>query len=67
METFGKVVRIGFKMFAGFAAGYFVHRMINDKAEELIDEGGAANAFLIGAGEAAVVASVASLAFYIAE
>ena len=66
MEKFEKIVVIGFKVFSAVAAGYFVHRMVKDKADELIENGGVANAFMIGAGEGAVVTTAATLAFYIA-
>lgn len=66
MDKFAKVVGIGMQLVVAACAGYFVHRMVNDKAEELAQEGNALNAFAIGAGEAAVVASAATLAYHIA-
>jgi hypothetical protein len=65
MDKFGKIVGVGFKIFAAFAAGYFVHRMVDDKANELVQDGGVVNAMLIGAGEGAVIAAASILAYHI--
>ena len=65
MDKFGKIVGIGFKLFAAVAAGYFVHRMVDDRAQELIDDGGVVNAVMVGAGEGAVIVAASTLAYYI--
>ncbi|MDD3288410.1 MAG: hypothetical protein PHX43_05325 [Alphaproteobacteria bacterium] len=65
MDNFEKIVKVGFKVFAAFAAGYFVHRMVHEPAKELTENGGTANALLIGAGEGAIITSVATLAYHI--
>lgn len=66
MDKFAKVVGIGMQLVVAACAGYFVYKCVNDKAQELVDEGGVVNAIAVGAGEAAVVASAATLAYYIA-
>jgi len=65
METFGKIVTVGFKVFAAFAAGYFVRQMVHEPAESLVEKGGVPNAFLVGVGEGAVIISAATLAYHI--
>lgn len=64
MDKFAKVVLIGFKIFSGIAAGYFVYKAVNEKADELAQDGGMLNAFMIGAGETAVVTAAGALAYY---
>lgn len=66
METFGKIVTVGFKIFAAVSAGYFVHRMVHEPAQNLVDDGGVVNTLLIGAGEGAVIVAASKLAYHIA-
>lgn len=66
MEKFSNVLSLGMKVIVAISAGWFVHRMLEDKADELIQDGGMINAFAIGCGETAIVLTAATLAFHIA-
>lgn len=47
-------IMIGYKLFAGVSAGYFVMKATDKKAEEMIEDGGIVNAFVVGAGQGAL-------------
>ena len=66
MEKFGKVVLLGFKIFSGIAAAYFVRQIVEEKAQELVEDGNALNAVMIYAGEGTLLAAVFTLGFEIA-
>lgn len=53
-----EILKVGFSWIYGIAAGYFVHRALNGKAEELIIDGGIANAGAIGFGHGAITTGV---------
>lgn len=61
-----KMVATGFKFLMGFSAGYFVYKLTEDKASELVQEGGVTNAFLIGAGQSMVAGVAYKLATILA-
>lgn len=46
------------KMFVAGAAGYTTNKLLDKKADELIQEGGVLNAFLMGAGQMAISIAV---------
>ena len=58
METF----RTMYKLFAGIAVGYTVHRLLEDKANELVEDGGIVNAFAIGAGQMGIAMTAGHVA-----
>lgn len=41
-------------IFTGISAGYYVYKATNEKADELVCNGGVVNAFFIGAGQMAL-------------
>lgn len=49
----------GYSLLVGVCAGYFTHKAMEDKASELVQEGGLLNAFLIGAGVGSITVTVA--------
>ena len=58
METF----KIMYKLFAGVTVFYTVHQLLEDKANELVDEGGIVNAFAVGAGQAGISMAAGTIA-----
>jgi len=64
MKNAANAIRIGFKILAGVSAGYFVLKATDKKADELLDDGGMVNAFVIGAGQGALATVVGTLAYY---
>ena len=65
METKAlSAVRIGIKLIAGISAGYFVHKAIDKKANEMLEDGGMVNAFVVGAGQSALSITAGTLAFW---
>ena len=65
MDKVFNTIRIGFKIAAGVAAGYFVMKATDEKAEELIQEHGIINAFVIGAGQGALASAAATVVFFL--
>ena len=64
----GKVLdtmRIGFKVASGMAVGYFVIKATEAKAQELVVDGGIANAFVIGCGQGALASAAALMTYYL--
>lgn len=49
----------GYSLLVGVCAGYLTKKVLDKKTEELVEEGGYVNAFLIGAGIGSVVVTVA--------
>lgn len=49
---------LGYKMFVAGSAAYTTNKLLDKKTDELIQEGGALNAFLIGAGQMAISIAV---------
>lgn len=58
-------IHIGLKLLAGISAGYFVHKLTDEKANDFIQKGGALNAFTIGAGQGALDVVAFTLAYTI--
>ena len=63
-KVFG-TMRIGFKVASGVAAGYFVMKATEEKAQELVVDGGIANAFVIGFGQGALASAAALMTYYL--
>ena len=51
-------IRLGYKMFVAGSAGYTTYKLLDKKADELVQEGGVLNAFIIGAGQMAISIAV---------
>ena len=49
---------LGYKMFVASSAAYTTHKLLDKKADELVQEGGGLNAFIIGAGQMAISIAV---------
>lgn len=58
-------IEIAYKLLAGVSAGYFVMKATEKKADDLLDDGGIANAFVIGAGQAAISLATGALVYYV--
>ena len=58
-------IRIGAKLAAGITAGYFVLKATDKKADELVEDGGIVNAFVVGAGQAAISLATVALVYYV--
>ena len=56
---------IGYKLLAGVSAGYFVMKATEEKADDLLDDGGMVNVFVIGAGQAAISLATGALVYYV--
>lgn len=57
------VVQLGCKAMLGMAAGYFAYRALEEKAEELLEDGGVVNAIAIGVGHVALSSAAGAIAF----
>ena len=64
MKKTVKVIVIGYKLLAGIAAGYFVLKATDKKADELVDDGGMVNAAVIGVGQGALAVVAGTLTYY---
>lgn len=53
-----KKVRIVYKWWVGISSGYVAYKLLSKKTDELVPDGGALNAFTLGAGEAGVSMAV---------
>lgn len=63
MNTNVKIaIRLGVKIFTGISTGYFVLKLTEKRADELIQEGGAINALAIGTGQGALASVLGILA-----
>lgn len=58
METF----RVIYKVLAGVAVGYTVHKLLEDKSNKLVHDGGGLNAFTVGAGQMGISMTVGCIA-----
>ena len=58
-------IEIAYKLLAGVSAGYFVMKATEEKADDLLDDGGIVNAFVIGAGQAAISLATCALVYYV--
>ena len=52
-------------IFTGFSAGYYVYKATNEKANELVRNGGVVNAFFIGAGQTALAVGAGLATFMV--
>ena len=59
------MIEIAYKLLAGVSAGYFVMKATEEKADDLLDDGGMVNAFVIGAGQAAISLATGALVYYV--
>ncbi len=58
-------ILLGGKLLAGISAGYFVKKLTDEKASDMIQEGGALNAFTVGAGQAALMVVAGKIAYWL--
>lgn len=65
MKNAVNAVVIGYKLLAGVSAGYFVMKATEKKADDLVDDGGMVNAFVVGAGQAAISLATGALVYYV--
>ena len=52
-------------IFTGISAGYYVYKATNEKANELVRNGGVVNAFFIGAGQTALAVGAGLATFMV--
>lgn len=53
-----KIFNDVYKVFTGVAAGYLAMKLLDEKTDDLLLDGGGANAFMIGAGQGAISMAV---------
>ena len=58
-------IEIAYKLLASVSAGYFVMKATEEKADDLLDDGGMVNAFVVGAGRAAISLATGALVYYV--
>lgn len=63
MNKMLSVVRIGYKVIVGVSTGYFVLKLTDEKAKELLDDGGMINAAMIGLGQGALASMAGMMAY----